>query len=117
MVPNLFSSVDLFDDLDESCGPLKPVNTVTYKWSLSEMLSSALRAVAILRGGLGGPWPPSFLLGPPFGPPSFFLNFPFKFVWLTHTGLPIPAILSTAPDLSCVVIRKQHRENRDSQYY
>ena len=28
----------------------------------------------------------------------------------------IPAILSTAPDLSCAVIRKQHRENRDSQY-
>jgi len=25
-------------------------------------------------------------------------------------------ILSTAPDLSCVVIRKQHRENRDNQY-
>jgi len=24
--------------------------------------------------------------------------------------------LSTAPDLSCVVIRKQHRENRDNQY-
>ena len=24
----------------------------------------------------------------------------------------IPAILSTAPDLSCVVIRKRHRENR-----
>ena len=28
----------------------------------------------------------------------------------------IPAILSTAPDLSCVVIRKQHRENKDNQY-
>jgi len=28
----------------------------------------------------------------------------------------IPAILSTATDLSCVVIRKQHRENRDNQY-
>jgi len=28
----------------------------------------------------------------------------------------ILAILSTAPDLSCVVIRKQHRENRDSLY-
>jgi len=26
-----------------------------------------------------------------------------------------PAILSTAPDLSCVVIRKQNRENRDNQ--
>ena len=27
----------------------------------------------------------------------------------------IPAILSTAADLSCVVIRKWYRENRDSQ--
>jgi len=26
----------------------------------------------------------------------------------------IPAILSTAPHLSCVVIRKQHRENRET---
>jgi len=25
----------------------------------------------------------------------------------------ISALLSTAPDLSCVVIRKRHRENRD----
>ena len=31
----------------------------------------------------GGPWPPRFLLGPLFGPPSFFLNLPFKFIWLT----------------------------------
>jgi len=28
----------------------------------------------------------------------------------------IPVILSTASDLSCVVIRKQHRENRYNQY-
>jgi len=28
----------------------------------------------------------------------------------------IPAILSTAPDLRFVVIRKQHREDRDNQY-
>jgi len=28
----------------------------------------------------------------------------------------IAAILSTAPDLSFVAIRKQHRENRDNQY-
>jgi len=27
-----------------------------------------------------------------------------------------PAILSTAPDLSCVVIRKRHRDIRDNQY-
>jgi len=26
----------------------------------------------------------------------------------------IPAILSTAPDLSCFVIRKQHRERREA---
>jgi len=28
----------------------------------------------------------------------------------------IPAILFAAPDLSFVVNRKQHRENRDNQY-
>jgi len=43
-----------------------------------------LRPVAILREGLSGP--PRFLLGPPFGSPSFFLN--FKIVWLIYAGLP-----------------------------
>ena len=38
-------------------------------------------SVVILRGGLGGTWPPRFLLGPLLGHPSFFLNFPFKFIW------------------------------------
>ena len=28
----------------------------------------------------------------------------------------ISAILPTAPDLSCVVIRKRHRENKDNEY-
>jgi len=50
-------------------------------------------------------------------PPSCFLN--FKIVWLTYARLPnafwkILAILSTAPDVSCVVICKRHRENRDT---
>jgi len=26
----------------------------------------------------------------------------------------LPAILSTVPDLNCVVIRKRHRENRET---
>jgi len=30
--------------------------------------------------------------------------------------LKTPAILSTAPDLSCVAIRKRHRDNKDNQY-
>ena len=34
-----------------------------------------IEPVAILRGGLGGPCPPRFLLGPLLGPPSFFLIF------------------------------------------
>ena len=44
------------------------------------------QSVAILRRGLGGPWPPRFLSGPPACPPSFLLNFTFKFAWLTHTA-------------------------------
>jgi len=44
-----------------------------------------LWTVEILRDGLNEPWPLRFLVGPPFRPPSFFLNFPFKFLWLTYT--------------------------------
>ena len=44
------------------------------------------QSVAILRRGLGGPWPPRFLSGPPACPPSVLLNFTFKFAWLTHTA-------------------------------
>jgi len=36
VAPNLFSAVDPFGDLAESSGPLKPVDTVSYKWSLLE---------------------------------------------------------------------------------
>jgi len=41
-------------------------------------------AVAILRA-----MPPQIFAWPPVWPPQFFfLNFPFKFVWLTYAGLP-----------------------------
>jgi len=30
-------------------------------------------AMAILKGDLGGPWSPQILVGPPFGPPVFFV--------------------------------------------
>ena len=46
------------------------------------------RAVAILRGSLGGPWPPQIFAWPPVWPRSVFFDFPFKFVWLTYAGLP-----------------------------
>jgi len=74
------------------------------------------------KGGPGWAMPFQIFAWTPFGPPSFFLNFPFRFVWLTYAGCPMrfvktPVILSTAPDLSCVVIRKRHRDNRDNQYY
>jgi len=64
---------------------------------------------------------PRFLHGPPFGPPSFFLISRLSsFGWHMHgcqmRFVKIPAILSTAIDLSCVVIRNKHRENRDNQY-
>ena len=34
------------------------------------------------KGGLGGPWPLQIFAWPRVWLPSFFLNFPFKFVWL-----------------------------------
>ena len=43
--------------------------------------------VAILRGARMGRGPPVFAW-PCVCPPSFFLNFPFKFVWLTYARLP-----------------------------
>jgi len=30
-------------------------------------------AMAILKGDQGGPWSPQILVGPPFGPPVFFV--------------------------------------------
>jgi len=35
-----------------------------------------------------GHGPPRFLLGPPFGLPSFLRGSLFKFVWLTYAWLP-----------------------------
>ena len=46
----------------------------------------SLKAVAIIRGGgWAGHGSPRDLAGPLHGPVSFFLNFPFKFFWLTCT--------------------------------
>ena len=72
----------------------------------------------------GGPkWAmahPDFCLVPRLAPQVFFLisrlsSFGCHMQGCQMRFVKIPAILSTAPDLSCVVIRKQHRENRDSQ--
>ena len=43
-----------------------------------------IEPVAILRGGPGWGMPPQIFAGPPAWPPQFFLNFSYKFVWLTH---------------------------------
>jgi len=78
-----------------------------------------LLSVAILRGAWVGHGPPDFCLAPPlappFGPPVFFLilrSFGWHMQGCQMRFVKIPAILSTAPELSCVVIRKQHWENR-----
>ena len=66
-------------------------------------------------GGLGGPWPPQIFAWPP----SFFLNFPFKSVWLTYVGLSNALCKHTGHfvnSASCVVICKRHKVNRDNQY-
>jgi len=39
------------------------------------------------KGGPGGPWPSQIFGGPPAWPPSFVLNFTFKFYWLTYTAV------------------------------
>jgi len=58
-----------------------------------------------------------FLLGPFFDHPSFFLilrSFGWHMQGCQMRFVKIPAILSTAPDLSCVVIRKRRRENSET---
>ena len=42
------------------------------------------KVVVILRGAGWAMAPPDFWLAPFFGATSFFLNFPYKFVWLTY---------------------------------
>ena len=70
------------------------------------------------KGDLGGPRPPQMIFAwPPVWPPVFRLSsFGRHMQGCQMRFVKILAILSTAPDLSCVVIRKQHRENRDNQY-
>ena len=72
----------------------------------------------------GGTWvshAPQIFAWPPFAPPVLFLisrlsSFGWHIQGCQMPFVKIPAILSTAPDLSCVVIRKQHREIRDNQF-
>jgi len=64
--------------------------------------------------------PPVFCLAPRLAPPVFFLisrlsSFGWHIQGCQMRSVKILAILSTAPDLSFVVIRKQHRENGDNQ--
>ena len=79
-------------------------------------------SVAILRGGAGWTMAPQIFAWPPIWTPTvFFLisrlsSFGWHMQGCQMRFVKIPAILSTAPDLSCVVIRKQHRENKDNQY-
>ena len=90
------------------------------------------RPVAILRGAGLAMAPPVLCLAPRLAPPVlclarrlappviFLISRLSSFGWQIQgcqmRSVKIPAILSTAPDVSCVVIRKQHRENRYNQY-
>ena len=90
---------------------LKNAKNYFIEAKIYKLRESVIPTVAILRGGLGGHAPP----------PVFFLISRLRsFGWHTQgcqmRSVKIPSILSTAPDLSCVVICKQHRENRDNQY-
>ena len=67
-------------------------------------------SVAILRGGLGGSWRSQIFAWPP----SFFLilrSFGWHMQGCQMRFAKIPAILSTAPYLSCIVICKRHMKN------
>ena len=75
---------------------------------------------AILRGAWVGHGPPDFCLASRLALPLFFLisrlsSFGWHMQGCQMRFVKIPAILSTTPDLSCVVIRKLHRENRENQ--
>jgi len=73
------------------------------------------------KGGSG--WAmvcPDFCLAPRLDPPVFFLisrlsSFGWHMQGCQMRFVKIPAILSTAPELRSIVIRKRHRENRDNQ--
>jgi len=76
------------DVLQCSTFTLSNKDVVQHKRQIQEVFCKAAHPVAILKGGLGGPCPPDFCLDSVW-PRCFFLNFPFKFVWLTYAGLPI----------------------------
>ena len=96
-------------------------DVVQHKRQIHEVFCNAAHPVAILRGCWVGYGPPRFLLGPRFVPPVFFLisrlsSFGWHIQGCQMRFVKILAISSTAPHLSCVVIRKQHRENRHNPY-
>ena len=71
------------------------------------------------KGGPEWDMTPRIFAWPPVCPHSFFLNFPFKFVWLTYVGLSNALCKRTGHFVNsacCVVICKRHKENRDNQY-
>jgi len=69
------------------------------------------------KGCLGGPCPPDFSLAPPV---FFLISRLSLFGWHMQgcqmRFVKIPAILSTAPDRSCVAFRKRCKESRDNSY-
>jgi len=84
------------------------------KQPISVSLQSRPLTVAILGGAWVSHGPARFLLRPPFVPPVFFLvsrlsSFGWHMQGCQMRFVKIPATLSTAPNLSCVVIRKQQR--------
>ena len=69
------------------------------------------------EGGPGWAMPPQIFACPPFVPPDFLLilrSFGWHMQGCQMRFVKIPAILWTAPDLSCVVIPKQLRERRET---
>jgi len=69
------------------------------------------------KGGPGWVLLPQILSSPHLAPPDLFLilrSFSWHMQGCQMRFVKIPAILSTAPDLRCVIIRKRPRQKRET---
>jgi len=81
------------------------------------MRLQAFWSVTILSEGLVGHALPHIFVSPHLYPPVFFLilrSFGWHMQGFQMRFVKVPAILSTAPDRSCAIIRNRPRQNRET---